>query len=199
MRAKFGSRVVTVLAAFALLVGGLVTPASASHLSIYIYSPYTNSNWYFTQGNHQGWMNSQAHDVGWPSAPSNIVFNATAGVSATVSTVSLNCYAAQPWDKYVGLSLSYGGQLYGNVNYVHITNPTVTVGQVISPGTTLGSTQSQSSPCWAGTHAHMERSSNGTWGGSDYICGQGCSSGNQFAYSTWMIRMQHLNIERPEK
>lgn len=47
------------------------------------------------------------------------------------------------------------------------------------------------------THAHMERSTNGTWV-SDYICGQGCQSQNQFAYSTWMIRMLHMTIERPE-
>jgi hypothetical protein len=186
------------VATFALLVGALATPANASHMSIYIYSPYTNSNWYFTQGDHPGWMNGQAHDVGWPSTPSSIVFNATAGVTATVTTVSLNCYQAQTWDKYVGLSLSYGGQLYGNLNYVHITSPTVSVGQVISPGTSLGAAQSQSSPCWLGPHAHMEKSSNGTWGGGDFICGLNCPSGSQFAYSTWMIRMLHSNIERPE-
>jgi len=182
--------------ALALSLSVLASPANAG-VTIFVYNPAsTAGNWYFTQGDHPGWLNAQARDVGWPYSPSNIVFNATSGVTAYVLTVSLNCYNAQPWDKYVGLSLSYGGQAYGQVNYVHITNPVVSVGQTIYPGTTLGSVQYTSSPCWAGPHSHMERSGNAWWM-SDFICGLACPTGSQFSYSTPVIGMSPLGTQRP--
>jgi len=189
-------RVFTTLATLALLLGFLSTPANASHLSIYIYSPYTNSNWYFSQGNHNGRMNNEARDVAWPSTPSNITFNATSGATGVVTAVANNCNSTQTWDKYVTLSLYYGGDFYGQVSYVHITSPTVSVNDTISAGTSLGSPQTQSSDCWTAVHSHMERSSNGTWV-SDYICGQGCATENQFPYSSAVVRMLHSNIQRP--
>lgn len=186
----------TALAAVALLTGALAKPADAG-ITIYIYNPAsTAGNWYFTQGDHPGWLNNQAHDVGWPYTPTNVVFDATSGVTATVLNVSLNCYAADTFDKYVGLSLSYGGLAYGQVNYVHITNPVVTVGQVITPGTTLGAVQSQTDNCWQGTHVHMERSSNGWWA-STFICGLNCQTADQFSNSTPVIAMAQLGTQKP--
>src|SRR5713226_8928355 len=103
-------RFITPLATLALLLGALVTPASANHMSIYVYSPYTDSNWWFSQGDHPGRLQS-ARDVTWPSVPSSITFNATAGVTAEVATVALNCNTSQTWDKYVTLSLYNGTDL----------------------------------------------------------------------------------------
>lgn len=190
--------IITGVATLALLLGIQASPATASHLSTYIYSPYTNSNWYFTQGEHDPKRLPSAHDVGWPSTPSSIVFNAAAGTIGEVAAVDNNCRQDQPWDKYVTLGLWVNGEYYGAISYVHITNPTVSVGQQISPGTSLGSPQTQLSDCWAGVHVHMERETNGEWGGNDYICGQNCPQAQQFAYSTWMIRMWNTHMSRPE-
>lgn len=186
-------RVIIGVAALALLCGVLVTPATAGHLSIHIYSPYTNSNWYYTQGEHDPKRLASARDVSWPSTPPSIVFNATSGVTGEVITVDNNCNQSQTWDKYVTIALWNGGEYYGEVSYVHITNPTVSLGQLISPGTSLGSPQTQSSNCWLGVHIHMERSSNGAWLSEDT-----CFTPSQCAYTTPVIRMTHSTIQRPE-
>jgi hypothetical protein len=191
-------RVITVgIASLALLLGMLATPATANHLSTYIYSPYTGANWYFTQGEHPSRLGS-AHDVSWDSWPSSIVFNASGGVTGEVTAVANNCNQTQTWDKYVTLALWVNAEYFGAVSYVHITNPAVSVGQLISPGTSLGSPQTSSSDCWGGRHVHMERSANGEWGGLDFICGFPCPVEQQFTYSTWVIRMWSRHIAGPQ-
>lgn len=186
-------KLITVVAVLAVHLSILVTPATASHLSAYIYSPYTGQDWIFTRGEHPANEKrlASAHDVSWASTPSSIVFNVSGGVVGEVLTVANNCLALETWDQYVTLQLSVNGEFYGTVSYVHITNPTVTQGQLISAGTSLGSPQTQTSNCWQGVHVHMERSSNGEWGGNDVI-------GQWFPYSTWVIRMWNTHLQRPE-
>lgn len=118
---------------------------------MYIYSPYTNSNWTYTRLEHPPDERrlATARDVGWPSTPPSIVFNASSGFIGEVRTVANNCNDTQTWDKYVVLDLWSAAltEYYGEVHYVHITNPTVSPGQQISPGTSLGSPQTQASDC----------------------------------------------------
>lgn len=191
---------VTTLATLAIVLGVTATPARASHISMFIYSPYTGSDWIYTRGEHPPDQRrlGTARDVGWPTTPSSIVFNATSGFVGEVMNVADNCNPSETWDKYVVLALwnSARTEYYGEVHYVHITSPSVSIGQVISPGTGLGSPQTQSSNCWTGVHIHLEHSSNGAWL-NDGTCGPPPNY-TWCAYSSPVIRMTHSNIQRPE-
>lgn len=196
MRRFVAATVVTVVLTLSVTTAA---PAEASHLSMYIYSPYTGSSWIYTKGEHpanERRLNT-AHDVSWPSTPGSINFNATSGYVGIVEKVADNCSPSEPWDKYVVLSIwnSAKTEFYGIVHYVHITNPTVSTGNTVSPGNSLGSPQTQASQCWQGVHIHLEHSDNGTWL-NDGSCGPPPNY-TWCSYSSPVIRMSHSSVFAP--
>lgn len=154
---------VTIIAALTILLNLFAVPASASG-TVWIYSPVTNKNWWYSQLNHPGFLGATAaRDVTrggvWTSDEDVTFTTAGLSVSAYVETARDNCAT---WDKYAILQLWVGSSFYGKVGYVHLRTLSVTEGSWISSGTILGKIQNQSDACWTGIHVHMEQQS-GTW------------------------------------
>jgi hypothetical protein len=163
-----------------LLVSALSSFAQASS-PIYVYSPDPTRSWVYNYLNHddlyQG--NSIARDIGGTSTGwttnDAITFNATsaANITAKVVAATTNCSNGGP-DKYVMLEIYGDGLYYGRIDYVHLRSLSVSLNQVISPGTTIGYPQTTASSywdgtqwvtCWTGLHVHVGTSYNG-WASS---------------------------------
>lgn len=165
----------TLTASIVLLLTVLATPASATHATVYIYSPVSGKSWQFTTLDHAGYLGSTAaHDVAhstWTSDEDVRFTAATSGAAslqAFVQTARTNCTSGGP-DKWVRLNVYSDGTYRGDVAYVHLRTLNVTEGTWISTNTILGTIQNAAScctndgsTCWTGVHVHMEKLG-GTW------------------------------------